>query len=49
MTIKELMQALSQYDENIRVRIFDECHGHIDITEIIEFNHSAYGHYISLT
>ena len=49
MTIKELMQALSQYDENTPVRIFDERHGHIDITEIIEFNHTTYGHYVSLT
>ena len=49
MTVKELMQALSQYDENIRVRIFDECHRHIDITEIIEFNHHAHGHYVSIT
>ena len=49
MSVKELIAELSKYDENIPVRIFDESHGHIDITEILEFKHSHYGHYVSLT
>lgn len=49
MSVKELIAELSKYDENTAVRIFDESHGHIDITEILEFNHSRQGHYISLT
>ena len=34
MTIKELIEELQQYDENLTVRVFDSNSGNIDITEV---------------
>ena len=34
MTIKELIEELQQYDENLTVRVFDSDSGNIDITEV---------------
>ena len=36
MTVKELIAKLQEFDENLPVEIFDECHGYIDITEIFQ-------------
>ena len=34
MTVKELIQALSEYPENANVEIFDEKYGYVDVTEL---------------
>ena len=36
MTVKELINILQQYNENERVRIYDEAHGIVDITDIFK-------------
>ena len=36
MSVKELIEALKQFDENARVTIYDAEWGYVDITEIFE-------------
>ena len=36
MTVKELREALAQYDDSARVEIYDSEHGYIDITEVFK-------------
>lgn len=36
MRVKDLIKILKEFDENTRVRLFDEANGIIDITEIQE-------------
>ena len=37
MTVKELIAELQKYDENMRVKVFEETCGNIDITEVVKF------------
>ena len=37
MTVKELIAELQKYDENLRVKVFEENCGNIDITEVAKF------------
>lgn len=39
MTVKELCEALAQYDENTKVQIFDSEWGYVDITDIFYSDH----------
>lgn len=36
MTVKELIEELKKYDENMRVNLYDSASGHIDLTEVYE-------------
>ena len=36
MTVKELKEALSKYDDNAKVTVFDEGYGFIDATEVFD-------------
>ena len=36
MTVKELKEALSKYDDNAKVTVFDESYGFIDATEVFD-------------
>lgn len=47
MKIKELIELLSMYDGDTRVKVFDEANGHIDITETIEVKINN-DHYVSI-
>lgn len=40
MTVKELQEQLSQFEENTVVRILDSEWGYIDITDIFHSDHS---------
>lgn len=47
MNVKELKEILSQYDDNMTVRVFDSNSGNIDITEVYEPD-LAGAHYICI-
>lgn len=36
MTVKELIEELKKYDEDMRVNLYDSASGHIDLTEVYE-------------
>lgn len=36
MTVKELKEALSKYDDNAKVTVFDEDYGFVDVTEVFD-------------
>lgn len=36
MTVKELIEKLQEYDEDLPVEIFDEVNGYIDITDVFD-------------
>jgi len=43
MTIKELIEELQKYDENMPVKVFDSGSGNVDITEVYQHGGVRYG------
>ena len=48
MTVKELIEELQQYDENMTVRVFDSNSGNIDITEVYQTEGTRVGPYVCI-
>lgn len=48
MTVKELIEELQQYDEDMPVRVFDSNSGNIDITEVYQSEGTRVGTYVCI-
>lgn len=48
MTVRELIEELQQYDENMAVRVFDSNSGNIDITEVYQTEGTRVGPYVCI-